>query len=245
MGPVGTGPTAGTIEGEVAMNESMTSRTRAVRALWWAVAVVSAVGACTWGSPGGLVVGSGEVSSETRTVPAFTEVAAGGGIQIELATGEQQVVVTAQPNILDITTTEVSGSRLTVDTESGYVTPRGIVVKVTVPRLTVLELSGGATADGAVGAVDDLAVALSGGARATLSGSTTDLDVGASGGAIADLGDLRATSARVELSGGVVATLDVTGALTGNASGGVVLTLRSTPTSTDVETSGGAVVRGP
>jgi hypothetical protein len=190
-------------------------------------------------------VGSGEVSSETRTVPAFTEIAAGGGIQIELATGAQRVVVSAQPNILDITTTEVSGSRLTVDTESGYVTPKGIVVKVSLPRLTALELSGGATADGPVGTVDSLKVELSGGARATLSGSATGVDLLASGGAIADLGDLRARSARVELSGGVVATMDVTGALTGNASGGVVLTLRSTPTSTAVDTSGGAVVRGP
>ncbi len=86
---------------------------------------------------------------------------------------------------------------------------------------------------------------LSGGSRADLTGTAADLDLNASGGAIAELGALRTTNATIELSGGVVATLDVTGSLRGNASGGVVLTLRSAPKTSDVKTSGGAVVRGP
>lgn len=210
-----------------------------------AALVLALTSACTWGSSGGMVVGSGDVTSQTRTVPGFTEVEAGAGIQLELTTGPQKVVVKAQPNILDITTTEVSGSRLKVDTTSGYVSPRGLVVEISLPRLTGVELSGGASVSGDAGTVPQLTVELSGGARANLTGTATDLDLNASGGAIVDFGALRATNAKVELSGGVVATLDVTGALTGNASGGVVLTLRSAPTNSDVETSGGAVVRGP
>jgi hypothetical protein len=192
-----------------------------------------------------MVVGSGDVTSQARTVAGFTEVEAGGGIQVKLTTGPQQVVVKAQPNIVEITTTEVSGSRLKVATTSGYVSPHGLVVEVSLPRLTAVELSGGASGSGTAGTVSDLAVELSGGARADLTGTVADLDLNASGGAIAELGALRTTNATIELSGGVVATLDVTGSLTGNASGGVVLTLRSAPTNSDVETSGGAVVRGP
>lgn len=199
--------------------------------------------ACSWGSTGGMVVGSGEVTSQTRSVPAFTEVEAGAGIQLELAQGPQKVVVTAQPNIQDITTAEVSGSRLTLGTTSGYVTPQGLVVKVTSPSLKVVELSGGASGSGTIGRTDTLGVQMSGGARATFSGTTANLDLGASGGAIPDLGDLRATTATVDLSGGVVATLTVSGSLKGTASGGVVLTLTTQPTSSNVETSGGAVVR--
>ena len=207
------------------------------------VAVVSV--ACNMGSPGGMVVGSGDVTSEARSVAAFTEVSAGAGIRLELATGPRQVVVTAQPNIIAITTTDVSGSRLTVDTTSGYATPNGLVVKVTAPGLTRIELSGGASAAGTAGTSKELAISMSGGARATLTGSTSNLDLEASGGAFPDLGELRATNATVDLSGGVVASVRVSGSLKGSASGGVVLTLTSQPASSNVETSGGAVVRNP
>ena len=212
---------------------------------WCAAVAVLLTSACSWVSPGGIVTGSGEVTSETRTVAAFTEVAAGGGIRLELATGPQRVVVTAQPNIADITKTTVSGSRLTIETTSGYVTPHGVVVKVTAPRFTALELSGGASASGTTGTTRELSLQLSGGARATVDGTTTNLRIEASGGAIAELGGLRATNAHVDLSGGVVASLDVTGALTGSASGGVVVNLTAKPARVDVDTSVGAVVHEP
>lgn len=207
--------------------------------------VVLVASACTWGSPGGMVVGSGEVTSETRTVSGFTEVEAGGGIQLELTTGPQRVVVKAQPNILEVTTTEVSGSRLKVETTSGFVSTDGVVVQISIPSLTAVALSGGASVSGAVGTVEDLALELSGGARATLTGKVTDLDLDASGGAIVELDTLSTTNAQVDLSGGVVATLNVAGRLAGSASGGVVITLSTQPSSTDLETSGGAVVRSP
>ncbi|GAA2747763.1 hypothetical protein GCM10009868_38500 [Terrabacter aerolatus] len=192
-----------------------------------------------------MVVGSGDAGSETRSVAAFTEVSAGAGIQVRLATGPREVVVTAQPNIRAITRTEVSASRLTVDTTSGYVSTQGLVVAVTVPALTSVELSGGASASGRVGTPEALTVHLTGGARATLSGTTDTLTLAASGGSLPDLGDLHATNAAVDLSGGVVGSLTVSGTLTGTASGGVVLTLTRRPTNTRVETSGGAVLRQP
>ncbi|GAA1985156.1 hypothetical protein GCM10009817_28260 [Terrabacter lapilli] len=204
---------------------------------------VTVLPACGYGSPGHVEVGSGDVVSRSRSVGDFTEVQAGGGIQLELASGPRQVVVTAQPNLVDITTTEVVGSRLTVDTTSGFVSPQGIVVKISTPRLTGIELSGGASASGTVGSAGTLTVRLSGGARTTVSGSAAALDLQASGGAIPALGDLRATNATVDLSGGVVATLDVMRSVKGSASGGVVLTLVRKPATTAVETSGGAVVR--
>lgn len=209
------------------------------------VTVVALPAGCSWGSPGGMVVGSGSVTSETRSVADFTEVEVGGGIQLDLGTGPWQVVVTAQPNIIDITTTEESGSRLKVGTTSGYMTSQGLVVKVRAPSVTAVELSGGASGSGTAGTSEDLAIEMTGGARATLAGSTGSLHLDASGGALPNLAGLRATNAAVNLSGGVVATLTVSGSLTGSASGGVVLTLTTKPASSNLETSGGAVLRTP
>ncbi|MEW1955435.1 DUF2807 domain-containing protein [Terrabacter sp. NPDC080008] len=220
-------------------------RVPAVVATLGLVGLLSGVAACGYAAPGHVEVGAGDVVSRSRSVGDFTEVQAGGGISLTLAQGPHAVVVTAQPNLVDITRTEVSGSRLTVDTTSGFASPDGITVAVTVPRLTVLELSGGASASGNAGRAGTLTVQMSGGARTTVSGTVTRLDLHASGGAIPALGDLHATTAAVDLSGGVVATLDVTQSVTGSASGGVVLILTRRPARTGVETSGGAVVRTP
>ena len=82
------------------------------------------------------------------------------------------------------------------------------------------------------------------GLRLDLSGAVTDLEVEASGGALLQIGGLKLTTARVDLSGGVVATMSVSSSLTGTASGGVVVNLDQRPATVAVETSGGAVVLG-
>lgn len=216
------------------------------RAALLTAALVALTGACTVDLPGGVVVGSGEVTSEVRKVSDFSEVEAHGGVRLELVNGgTHSVVVTAQPNLLPITTTTVAGSRLTVDTTSGYTTTQGITVKVTTPSLRAISLSGGTTATGEGLTAASLSVESSGGARLTLSGTADDLDVQASGGAILELGSLRVKTAKVELSGGVVATVNVSSSLSGNASGGVVVHLATRPGTVNVETSGGAAVVGP
>lgn len=205
--------------------------------------LVAVAAACSGDLPGNVVVGSGEPTTEVRQVADFVEVEASGGVALEVSTGaDVEVSVTAQPNLLPLTTTTVDGSRLTVATTRGFTTTRGITVAVTVPRLTVIALSGGSSATGDLGDAESLALDLSGGARVTLVGTVDDLEVAADGGAVIELAGLRATTAGVDLSGGVVAALAVTSSLTGTASGGVVIRLEQRPDAVDVDTSGGAVV---
>ncbi|HEU5144471.1 MAG TPA: DUF2807 domain-containing protein [Dermatophilaceae bacterium] len=229
----------------IAKSPTRTSRRRSLAALISA-AVLALGAACTGDLPGGIVVGSGEVTSEVRQVPELSEVEVAGGIRLELVNGDTtSVVVTAQPNILSITRTQVEGSKLRVDTSRGYTSVEGVTVKLTTPGLAAISLSGGSSATGETGTVRSLALNASGGARMDLTGTVEVLDVEASGGAILDLGSLRAKTAAVELSGGVVATLNASSSLTGNASGGVVITLATRPGTVNVETSGGAVVKEP
>jgi hypothetical protein len=207
--------------------------------------MIAFVAACSGDQPGSVVVGSGDPASETREVLAFTELEVGGGIGVDIVPGSAtSVVVTAQPNLLPLTTTVVDGNRLTVATTKGYTTVHGISVKVTTSGLTAIELHGGASASGDGFEAQSLALNLSGGARLDLSGAVTDLEVEASGGALLQIGGLKLTTARVDLSGGVVATMSVSSSLTGTASGGVVVNLDQRPATVAVETSGGAVVLG-
>lgn len=207
--------------------------------------LVALVSACSGDLPGSLVVGSGEPTTETRQVSGFTEVEAGGGIRVDLARGATKVEVTAQPNLLPLTSTTVSGARLTVSTTKGYTSTSGITVRVTAPSLTAITLNGGASATGSGFDEPSLSIDLSGGARLSLAATVGDLDLKASGGAILELERLEARTARVDLSGGVVATLAVSSSLRGTASGGVVVNLARRPDTLDVETSGGAAVVGP
>lgn len=224
---------------------SNAARLRRLAAVIATAGLTALASACSGELPGGVLVGSGEVTSETREVSEFTEVEAHGGIALELSTGPSAVVVTAQSNLLPITTTVVQGSRLVVDTSRGYTTTQGITAKVTMPKLTAVSLSGGSSATATDVTAQSLAVEMSGGARLTLSGTVDELTINASGGAVLELGSLRAKSASVDLSGGVVATLAVSSSLRGNASGGVVVNLATRPSTVDVETSGGAAVVGP
>ena len=228
----------------LATQTSRASRGRGTRALLMA-GMVAFVGACSGELPGSMVVGSGDPTSETREVPAFTELEVGGGVGVDIVPGSAtSIVVTAQPNLLPLTTTTVDGDRLKVATTKGYTTLHGISVKVTTSELTAIELQGGASASGAGFEAQSLALNLSGGARLDLSGEATDLEVEASGGAVLQIGGLKLTTARVDLSGGVVATMSVSSSLTGTATGGVVVNLDERPATIDVETSGGAVVLG-
>jgi hypothetical protein len=117
-----------------------------------------------------------------------------------------------------------------------------VLVSVTAPAVRELTLSGGVQGTASKIDVPHLTVEASGGAIMTFSGRAGVLDLSASGGAIMEAGDLACTDASVDLSGGVKATVAASGSVKGNASGGVVLTVRGGPQAVDVNTSGGAVV---
>ena len=215
-----------------------------IRSVAGVAAAVLALGGCiTVGSgPGGLV-GSGSVTVEERSVGPFTAIEVSHGMRLELVQGTPaRVTVKAQPNILGVITTKVSGGKLTVEATRGYATSEIVVVSVTAPAVRELTLSGGVQGTASKIDVPRLTVEASGGAIMTFSGRADVLDLSASGGAIMEAGDLACTDASVDLSGGVKATVSASGSVKGNASGGVVLTVRGGPQAVDVNTSGGAVV---
>jgi Putative auto-transporter adhesin, head GIN domain len=212
----------------------------------FAAAGVLTLAGCFVGGTGGGVAGSGSVTVEERSVPAFSAIEVSHGIRLELVQGTPaRVAVRAQANIQKVVTTEVSGGTLTVDATRSYVTSDGVTVSVTAPEVRDLRLSGGAHGSASKIDVPSLTVSVSGGAILTLSGRSDAFDLSASGGAIVEAGDLASTDASVDLSGGVKATVSATGSVRGQASGGVVLTLRGSPQVVDVTTSGGAVVTRP
>ncbi len=191
------------------------------------------------------VRGEGEVIAQDRTSGDFQRLSVGGGLAVVASTGSPaSVTLSAQPNLLPLVTTEVRDGQLIVNVSPpGFSATRPVTLTVVAPELRSITLSGGTT--GALELVGmDLAIDLSGGAVLQATGRAESLAVTASGGARAKLGELAATSASVDLSGGAEAELDVTDSVDGTASGGATVRLTRQPASVDVTTSSGATVQG-
>jgi hypothetical protein len=212
--------------------------TRIVVALVAAVAMVAGLAACSvFGTEG-----TGDIQTESRTVPAFTRVDVEDGIRAVITHGAVATVeVNAQANILPLVVTQVADGTLRVHAKEGYHTDVPVEVDITIPGIEAVFLSGGAHADVTVGDVDALQMDLSGGSNATATGTASSLTLQASGGSQADLGMLRAVGVGLDLSGGSNATVSATGKASGTASGGSHVTVLGGGT-IDVDASGGSSV---
>ena len=191
------------------------------------------------------VQGEGAVTSVDRTTAGFSHVSVGAGMNVTVRIGsELSVTLAAQPNLLGLITTDVRDGQLVVEVASpGISTTKSVALTIHVPELESITLSAGASGTLEV-AGGSLAVDVSADATIKAIGELDSLRLTASSGATAQLGEIRAGSATVTLTGGSSAELHVTGAVTGTADGGSTLRLTETPASVNVKTSGGASVQG-
>ena len=188
------------------------------------------------------VVGAGPTGREVREVDAFSGVEVDNGIGLTLVVGDPQAVeVSAQENILPLVRTMVESGTLRIHSIESFTTTAGVIVSVTVPALDGISVSGGSEAQIEGMASDNLDVVMSGGARLTAAGRSSNVTFAGSGGSRSDLAALDVKTMAVELSEGATAALRVSDRLTGTASGGAVATITGEAV-LDVQTSGGASV---
>ncbi len=138
--------------------------------------------ACSFVS-GATLAGSGVSASDERKVDSFDEIESLGSIDLSIRIGEQTaVVVRGDDNLLEHIVTEVSGNRLTVSMENGsYSTQIPLVVDITLPALTELELigSGDAEIEGLRGG--DLTLVVQGSGDVVATGQVDQLEARISG----------------------------------------------------------------
>lgn len=192
---------------------------------------------------GVMVVGEGPLVTQTKEVADFTEVQFNGGVKYEVTVGQPtSVTLSAQQNLLDITTVSVIAGKLSVTTTKPYSGDQGVTVRVTTPSLTSISVNGGTSGDVQNIAATTFKIDADGGATLTVFGTCTSLTFDGNGGSHVDATNLPATSASVSINGGASAVLNVTGQVTGTANGGASLTLVGHPSSVSVNTGGGASV---
>lgn len=206
--------------------------------------------------------GSGVAKTEKREIGHFSQIEVANAIRLDATTGAaRSLVVTADDNILPHVKTLVVGERLRIYVEEPYSTDVGIQVKATAPALTALVGSGAATTtvsgitakrfqlelSGASncelsGDAELLEVTLSGASRGTIAGTAKRLTVECSGASQLDAMELTVEKAKVELSGASKGHVNVTNALTAEASGASTLRYAGQPAEMDKRVSGASTI---
>ncbi|MHB8872955.1 MAG: head GIN domain-containing protein [Myxococcaceae bacterium] len=225
-----------------------------------AVAAIGVLAGC------GGVPGNGDIRQEVREVGAFEAVNVSFGLTAEVRLGETtSVTIEADENLLPLFVTEVKDGRLdvTLDNAFGLFPTASPKVTIVTPRLTAVEASGGSTivawasegadftavaSGGSTVTVCELSTervsaTASGGSRIKLVGTSHELTAVFSGGSGLDSRGLGAESVTLDGSGGAYGKLIATSELSGSISGGSVFTVRGSPSTARLATSGGSFVR--
>jgi len=226
--------------------------------------VLTVILLAAFGVFGGIIIGSGNLTTRNFDLSDFTEIAAQSGFQLEVVQSSTfSVEVTADDNAIDYIDVYKSGNTLKIRPQWNR-SFRSVTLRarVTMPDLYEIKLSGGSGASissfssshdlsvglsggsslaGDIIAVDTY-IALSGGSQVNLQGTADDLDVNGSGGSQLELGAFPVNNADINLSGGGIATVSVNGTLDVNLSGGSHVTYIGEPTSIDTNLSGASTI---
>jgi hypothetical protein len=210
--------------------------------------------------------GSGNIVTREEAFTGFDRLDVSHGFEVDILQGEAySVLVRVDDNLEKELEVAKSGSTLRIGlrrNRSYSLRNATLEATVTMPDLTGLELSGGSrgtltgfsssralSVDMSGGSnlrgnieAGDARFELSGGSNATLAGSAGDLTLDASGGSGADLSAFAVVNANVEASGGSQLTVNPSGRLDVDASGGSRVYYLGSPTLGRVEKSGGAEV---
>jgi len=200
---------------------------------------------CSFGGFSNLsgVQGSGTSKSETRNGSGFTKVDAGGAVNVEITTQKDfSVTVEADDNLLANIKTEVSGDTLKIYSEDRISPKTRINVKISMPAIEGLDLSGASSGNVAGVNANSLELKASGASKIKIDGAAKQLNADASGASTIDAESLKAENADVEASGASKAVVSATSDLKVNASGASKITYVGEPKNIKQNSSGASSV---
>lgn len=199
---------------------------------------------CSIGNLSGGVQGSGTTKSEKREISGFKEVDASGAITLEIVAQKGfSVEVEADDNLLQYIKTEVSGDILKVFTKDRISPKTKLLVKISMPEITALDISGASGATVSNVKTNTLKLEASGASKIKIDGEATRLESDASGASGIDAEGLKVENADVEASGASNTTVSAINELKADASGASTIYYTGEPKSVSPKTSGASSVK--
>lgn len=165
---------------------------------------------------------TGPSSAEDRPVTAFQSIELKGAAQLDILVGPApSLSITGSQSARTAFTTGVDGDRLVLESHSSFWKPNlgRIIVRVTLPQLRALKVSGAGeiTANGISG--DALDVTFDGASNLEATGKVGTLAVQMNGAGKMDLSRLEAQSATVTANGAGSIDVNATGSLVATVNG--------------------------
>ena len=194
--------------------------------------VISACG--FWG-----VRGNGRIKHEDRTISEFEKLDAGGAFTIKIKVGEApSLKISAEENLLSYIRTSVKGNRLVIDTRKSISPRKEILIEITTPHLTDVDVSGAnnVTVNGV--STSDFSVDLSGAGHVYLEGEVEKLSAELSGAGNIDAKDLKAKDVHISVSGAASADVYAKENLDASVSGVGSIDYYGDPANTKTNVSG-------
>src|SRR5215208_2068972 len=176
------------------------------------------------------ITGSGKRAMEKRQVAAFTSISTEGAFNIEVACQKgPSLEVEGDDNVLEYVSTEVSNNVLRLKNTKGYSVGELVKVKISVPNLEALSVSGAGRIE-IKGMNNEKFVINSNGAPSiSASGTTKSIYINTNGAGKIDTHNLRASRAIVESKGVSRVDLDVADQLDVTVSGPSVVFYKGDP----------------
>jgi putative autotransporter adhesin-like protein len=194
------------------------------------IALILPVAAATLALTGCIGIDAGPTTTQMREVGAFTRVKAEDQVDVNVRVGEpRRVRVRAGEKVIHDVRTEVRDGTLYVSYDGPGIRDGRLLVEVATPAIDAIAISDAADVrvDGLAG--DALDIRITGAGDIAAEGRVGRLALDISGAGDADLADLAAKEARVELSGAGDADVRASDRLDAEVSGAGDLAYRGQP----------------
>jgi len=170
-----------------------------------AAALAVSLAACHWAR----LRGNGQITTDQRTIAAFSEIEAHGAFQIEWRSGAPALSITTDENLLHYIENQNIGSRLQLRSHESLWPTHGINVVVSSPTLVGAKLTGATRLIANQITGEKFAVESTGAATVTLDGAVDTLLADMTGASRLKAASLRAKTAEVSTTGAADADITV------------------------------------
>jgi hypothetical protein len=192
----------------------------------------------------GKIEGSGVLKNEKRNVADFSNVDVSGAINVEIVSQQGfSVDVEADDNLLNYVKTEVKGDTLKVYTKNWLSPKNKITVKISMPEISELEVSGASNVNLSAVKNENLNLNLSGASKVSVEGETQNFSIDTSGASKINAENLKAENVNIDSSGASKIDIFVTNELKVDASGASKITYAGEPKNIEKDTSGASSVK--
>jgi len=205
--------------------------------------IVAVLAVCLTGCGRLGIRGDGHITTDQRTIAAFTEIEADGAFEIEWHNGTPALSITTDENLLPYIENQVSGNKLRLHTRERIWPTHGIKVVVSSPTLNGAKLTGAVRLNAKQISGPKFYFESSGAGRITLDGNVDQLLADMTGATDLNARSLQTKTAEISATGASKAEIAVSETLRVSITGAGKITYSGNPKAVEKHITGAGSIR--